>query len=141
MDASEPGPPEIDRRPATFLAGGLAAAAVSLALAAIAGPPYLALSGLNPWIVVFAIALFAALFASPFAIHRAARRRCSRATRAGSGRSWGGARRPLGVLAIGLLFGLPSGFSSTSLAGSIGLVAVVESALVLGTLVLWLLSN
>ena len=132
--------PEIDRRPATFLAGGLAAALVALALAAVAGPPYLALSGLSPWIVVFAIALFTALFACPFAIHQRLDDSLEGDARWERALLWWGAAS-LGMLAIGLLLGLPSGFSSTSLAGSIGLVAVVEAVLVLGTLVLWLLSN
>jgi hypothetical protein len=47
----------------------------------------------------------------------------------------------LGLLAVGLLFGLGSGFASGSLAGSLGLVAVIEACLVLATLIAWLLSN
>lgn len=136
----EPGASEIDRRPAAFLAGGLAAALVAVALAAIAGPPYLALSALSPWIVVFAIALFTALFACPFAIHQRLEGSLEADARWERALVWWGAAC-LAVLGTGLLLGLPSGFSSTSLPGSIGLVVVVEAVLVLGTLVLWLLSN
>ena len=46
-----------------------------------------------------------------------------------------------GAELIGLLFGLPSGFASDSLPGSLGAVTVVEALLVLGTLVSWLLAN
>jgi hypothetical protein len=37
--------------------------------------------------------------------------------------------------------GLPSGFSSESLPGSLGLVTAAEAVLVIGTLVVWLLSG
>ena len=47
----------------------------------------------------------------------------------------------LAALALGLLLGLPSGFGSDSLAGSVGLVICVEAVLVLGTLVAWLISG
>src|SRR5512147_2132891 len=47
---------------------GLLVAALSLVLAAIAGPPYLGLSGINGWIVVFVAALLAALIAIPFVL-------------------------------------------------------------------------
>ena len=140
MDASATGSPEIDRRPAAFLAAGIAIALLSLLLAGIAGPPYLALSGLSPWIVAYAIGLFAALFACPFTIPVGLDRLLEGDARWERALLWWGAVT-LGVLAIGLLLGLPSGFSSTSLAGSAGLVAVIEAVLVLGTLVLWLLSN
>ena len=47
----------------------------------------------------------------------------------------------IAALAVGLLLGLPSGFASDSLAGSVGLVTCVEAGLVLGTLAIWLLSG
>ena len=47
----------------------------------------------------------------------------------------------VGLLGVSLLIGLPSGFSSSSLGGAVGLVGIVEAGLVLGTLVAWLLSN
>ena len=58
-----------DRRPLLFLVGGVAAGVISIALAAVAGGPYLALDSLSPWIVTFAIGLFCALFATPFVIY------------------------------------------------------------------------
>jgi hypothetical protein len=126
--------------PALYLFGGLAVAAVSLLLAAIAGGPYLSLEELNPWLAVFAIGLFAALFATPFAIHRGLGGLLEADARWERALLWWGAVS-VGVLGLGLLCGLPSGFASDSLAGSIGLVAVVEAVLVLATLAVWLVSG
>jgi hypothetical protein len=126
--------------PALYLFGGLAVAAVSLLLAAIAGGPYLSLQEINPWLAVFAIGLFAALFATPFAIHRGLGGLLEADARWERALLWWGAVS-VGVLGLGLLCGLPSGFASDSLAGSIGLVAVVEAVLVLATLAVWLLSG
>src|SRR4029078_2345716 len=47
---------------------GLLVAALSLVLAAVAGPPYLGLEGINGWMIVFVAALLAALIALPFAL-------------------------------------------------------------------------
>ncbi len=128
------------RRPALFMVAGGGAAAVSLLLAAVAGPPYLSLQSLSPWIVTFAVGLFAALFATPFALHGRLSDQLE-----GDARweralvIWGGVA--LGVLGIGLICGLPSGFDSGSLFGAVAIVAVVEAILVLATLVVWMLSN
>ena len=122
-----------------LMAGG-AIAAVSLPLAAVEGAPYLSLDGLSPWLVTFAVGLFAALFAAPFAIHTRIGGRLEADARWERSLLWWGAIT-LGLLALGLLLGLPSGFASDSLAGSVGAVIAVEAALVLGTLVVWLLSG
>ena len=66
----EAGSARDDRRPIAFLVGGAATAVVSVVLAGAAGGPYLALDELSPWLVTFAIGLFCALFATPFAIHQ-----------------------------------------------------------------------
>jgi hypothetical protein len=122
------------------LTAGCAVAVVSLPLAAADGAPYLSLDALSPWLVSFAIGLFAALFAVPFAIHTRlgglleADARWERALLL-----WGALT--LGLFALGLLLGLPSGFASDSLAGSAGIIVVVESALVLATLLVWLISG
>lgn len=122
------------------MVAGLAVAAVAIPLAAASGAPYLSLSELNPWLVIFAIGLFTALFATPFAIH----------SRLGGlledDARWERAVLLWGALAaaalgIGLLCGLPSGFASDSLVGAIGVVIVAEAVLVLGTLLIWLLSG
>jgi hypothetical protein len=129
-----------ERRATLFVVAGAATAIVSIPLAAAGGPPYLSLGSLSPWIVTYATGLFAALFATPFLIHSRlagnleADARWERALL-----WWGGVA--IAALAIGLAAGLPSGFASDSLAGSAGLVTVVEAALVLGTLVVWLISG
>jgi hypothetical protein len=128
------------RLPALCLVAGIGIALVSVALAAAAGGPYLTLEELNPWLAVYAIGLFAALFATPFAIHRGLGGLLEADTRWERALLWWGAVS-LCVLGAGLLAGLPSGFASDSLAGSIGLVTVVEAVLVLATLVVWLLSG
>lgn len=126
--------------PATFLAIGAAVALASIPLAALAGPPYLSLDSLNPWLIGYAIGLFAALFATPFAIHRGVGGLLEADARWERALLWWGAAS-LVVLVVGALAGLPSGFGSDSLAGSLGLVTVAEAMLVLGTLVVWLISG
>ena len=122
-----------------LVAGG-AVAAVAVGLAAADGAPYLSFERLNPWLVVFAIGLFTALFATPFAIHRTIGGMLEADARWERALLWWGAVA-LAALALGLLLGLPSGFGSDSLAGSVGLVICVEAVLVLGTLVAWLISG
>ena len=58
-----------ERRAALFVVAGAATAIVSIPLAAAGGPPYLSLDSLSPWLVTYAVGLFAALFATPFLIH------------------------------------------------------------------------
>ena len=129
-----------ERRPRLFFAGGAAIAVVSILLAGAAGPPYLSLSDLSPWLVVYAVGLFAALFATPFVFHARlggeleADARWDRALLL-----WGAVA--LLALAVGLLVGLPSGFDSESLPGSFAAVTVAESVLVIGSLLAWLLAN
>jgi hypothetical protein len=129
-----------DRRPLSFLFAGAAVALASVPLAGTAGAPYLSLSELSPWIVTFSIGLFTALFAAPFAIHRRLGSLLEDDARWERALLWWGAASIV-VLAIGLLLGLPGDFASDSLAGSLGLVCVVEAGLVLATLITWLLSN
>ena len=63
-----------DRAGALICLIGVLVAALSLVLAAIAGPPYLGLSGINGWMIVFAAALLAALIAIPFVLEARLRR-------------------------------------------------------------------
>jgi hypothetical protein len=123
-----------------FIAIGAGTTVVSIPLAAAAGPPYLSFESLSPWIVTLAIGLFAALFATPFAIHGRLSGELERDARWERALLlWGAVA--IGVLAVGVICGLPSGFDSESLAGSVGIVAVAEAVLVLATLVLWMLSD
>jgi hypothetical protein len=128
------------RTPARFLAIGAGIALASIPLAAAAGSPYLSLDSLNPWLVGYAIGLFIALFATPFAIHRGLGGLLEADARWERALLWWGAIS-VALLALGALAGAPSGFDSDSLAGSIGLVTLVEAGLVLGTLVVWLVSG
>jgi hypothetical protein len=128
------------RAPGLFAFGGAAVAAVAILLAGAAGEPYLSLSALNPWLVVYAIGLFVALFAAPFAIHARVEGRLEADARWERAMLWWGALT-LTVLAAGLLVGLPSGFASDSLSGSLGIVTAVEAVLVLATLLVWVLGG
>jgi hypothetical protein len=120
------------------IGGGIAL--VSILLAAAAGPPYLSLEALSPWLVTLSIGLFAALFATPFALHaRLSDELESDARWERALLMWGAVA--LAVVGVGLLCGLPSGFDSNSLFGSIGIVAVAEAIMVLATLVIWMVSN
>ncbi|HEX2128967.1 MAG TPA: hypothetical protein VHF58_07090 [Solirubrobacterales bacterium] len=128
------------RIPALCLAFGASVSLVTVPLAAVAGPPYLSLGSLSPWIVAFAIGLFAAAFAAPFVIHASLGGRLEADARWERALLWWGAAS-LAAVAVGLALGLPSGFASDSLPGSLGLVIVVEAVLVLGTLAAWLLAG
>jgi uncharacterized membrane protein len=119
-------------RPAALICGiGALVAALSLVLAAIAGPPYLGLDGINGWMIVFVAALLAALIAIPFALearlrdsHPDSDARWDRAIPA-----WGGIA--LVVTALGALIGASGDFAGDSLAGSAGLLGAGAGGLVL----------
>ena len=137
MDAR---PAADSRRPLMFLVGGVAAAVVSIAFAGVAGAPYLALDSLSPWIVTFAIGLFCALFATPFVIFGRLGGELEADARWERAVLWW-AVVAVGVLAVAVLCGLPSGFDAGALGGAMALVAGTEAVLVLATLVVWLISG
>ena len=140
MQQEAPRRPDDARTPATFLAIGAGIAVAAIPLAAATGPPYLSLGSLNPWLVPYAIGLFTAVFATPFAIHRGLGGLLEADARWERALLWWGAGC-VALLALGAVAGAPSGFDSDSLAGSLGLVTVAEAMLVLGTLVVWLVSG
>jgi hypothetical protein len=119
-------------RPAALICGiAVLVAALSLVLAAVAGPPYLGLSGINGWMIVFLAALLAALIAVPFALEARLRgayadsdARWDRAIPI-----WGGIA--LVVTVFGALIGASGDFAGDSLAGSAGLLAAGAGGLVL----------
>jgi hypothetical protein len=130
-----------DRAGALICGIGLLVAALSLVLAAVAGPPYLGLSGINGWIIVFAAALLAALIAIPFVIevrlrgaHSDSDARWDRAIPI-----WGGIA--LVVTVVGAVIGASGDFAGDSLAGSAGLVAAGAGGLVLIAVATALLSG
>lgn len=135
-----PAPLELQRRWTVVAIAGVAAAAVSIPLAAAAGPPYLSLDRINAWLVVYAIGLFAALFATPFLLRLRLGGELEADARWERALLWWGALA-LVVLAAGLLCGVAGDFASDSLAGSLGVVTAAEAAMVMGTLVVWLLSG
>ena len=110
-----PETPTQDRRAALFVLAGAGTAIVSIPLAAAGGPPYLSLDSLSPWIVTYAVGLFRALL-------------------------WWGAVAA-GVLAASVVCGLPSGFDSDTLGGAVGIVGIADAALILATLVVWMLND
>ena len=151
-------------RPAALAAfGGAAAAVLSLLLAAASGGPYLTADRVNGWVVVFAAALLVALVAAPFVIERKLRTGSVPSVPSdvnnpadpaawgqrgqtpkderweGASLAWGGIS--LAVLAIAIPIGLAESFSGDSLAGTAALLATIESGLVLGTLLAWLLAG
>jgi hypothetical protein len=129
-----------ERRATLFVVGGAATAIVSIPLAAAAGPPYLSLDALSPWIVTYAIGLFAALFAAPFLIHARLAGELEADARWERAMLWWGLVAA-GVLAASVICGLPSGFDSEALGGAIGIVGIVDAGLILATLVAWMLND
>ena len=129
-----------DRRASLFVVAGAGTAIVSIPLAAAGGPPYLSFGSISPWLVTYAIGLFAALFATPFLIHARLSDDLESDARWERALLWWGAIT-VGVLAASALCGVPSGFDTDALGGAIGLVGVIEALLVLGTLIFWLLSD
>ena len=128
--------------PSVGIVGGSAVAIVSIALAAVAGSPYLSFSSLNPWIAVFAVSSFVALFAVPFAINERIVARDPERTEAWERAMivWGAVA--LAALALGAVLILGGGFSpSDSLADATGLLIVIETGMVLIVLLAWLLSG
>jgi hypothetical protein len=127
--------------PQTVAGAGLLVAVAGLVLAGVAGAPYLSSEGVNGWIVVFAAGLFAALVAVPFGVEARLRSRYAdrdaRWDRAVP--VWGGIG--LLVLVAGALVGAGGSFSGDSLAGTAGLLAVVEGGLVVVTTLSMLLSG
>ena len=129
------------RVPALAVFAGALVAAGALILAAIAGPPYLSTDGVNGWIVLFAAALFC----------RPARGAVRARGSAAGGRPesdarwdrvvplWGAIALAIGV--AGVLAGAGGSFAGDSLAGSAGLVAAIESGLIVVALVFVLLSG
>ena len=125
-------------RVAALLAvAGAAIAALGVVLAGVTGDPYLEADGVNPWIVVFAVGLLAALLAFPFGFEVRLRERYP-----DRDKRWEASLVAWGLVAgVLLAAGLAAGFDTGTLGGSIGLVLVIESALVAGTVAVWLLSG
>jgi hypothetical protein len=117
--------------------GGAGTAVISVLLAAASGKPYLEADGVNVWIVVFAAGLMAALIAFPFGFEVSLRGRYP-----DRDKRWEASLVVWGLVAGALLAaGLAAGFDTGTLGGAVGLILVIESALVVGTVAVWLLSG
>jgi len=117
--------------------GGAVTAAVSVLLAAAKGAPYLESDGVNVWLVVFAAGLMAALIAFPFGLEVQLRGRYP-----DRDKRWEASLVVWGLVAGALLAaGLAAGFDTGTLGGAVGLILVIEAALVAGTVVVWLVSG
>lgn len=140
-------PPGVDpdpapaRGPVLVALAGIALAMIGLIAAAASGSPYLGLDDLNPWMAVFAIGAFGALFAAPFAIQRTffaeipeSERRWERAVLA-----WGAIALAAGT--AGALLIAAGGFDGDSLAGSAGIVLAGESLCVLAAVATMMLEG
>ena len=136
----QPDKPTNERRATLFVVGGAATAIVSIPLAAAAGAPYLSLGSLSPWIVTYAIGLFAALFATPFLIHARLGGELEADARWERAMLWWGLVAAA-VLGASVICGLPSGFDPDTLGGAIGIVGIVDAGLILVTLVVWMLND
>jgi hypothetical protein len=117
--------------------GGGATAVLSVLFAAATGEPYLEADGVNPWIVVFAAGLMAALIAFPFGFEVRLRERYP-----DRDKRWEASLVVWGLSAgVLLAAGLVAGFDTGTLGGAVGLILVIESAMVVGTVAVWLLSG
>jgi hypothetical protein len=128
--------------PALALVISSAVALIALVLALLAGDPYLDLSSLNGWVAVFAVAAFGALFSLPFVIERMLRTaHPERAEYWERAMLYWGAVATAALVLGGVLIA-PGGFSpGASLADAAGLLIAIEAAMVVVTLVVWLLSG
>jgi hypothetical protein len=143
--ASRESPPQTEPSPSgPLVAAGLGVAASILALIAAkaAGPAYLTLDDLSPWIVVFAIAAFGALMATPFAIDRTLDR--VRPTEADHWEIalaiWGAICLALTVVAVVLVFG--GDFSAAHhLSDAAGVILLTEAGMALCVLLVLLLGG
>ncbi len=131
---------ESARVPALIALGGSAIALLSIPLLAASGRPFLSFDSLSPWLVTYAVGLFAALFAAPFAIHRGLGGLLEADARWERAILWWAALTGA-VLAVAVLAGLASDFDADSVAGAIALVTVAESVLVLATVLVWIIDG
>jgi hypothetical protein len=133
--------PADPRAAALGAAAGVGVAMAGLLLAAITGGPYLTSGDVNGWLVLFALGLLGALVAAPFLIESliSSSRDDVEARWDLALPLWGAVA--LAVGGIGLLVGLSGDFSGDSLAGSAGLIAVIESGLVVLTLAALILAG
>jgi hypothetical protein len=120
---------------------GLAVATIAAGLAAVTGGPYLTADAVNPFSVLYLVALFGALFAVPFWIEASLRDsqpdrdvRWERALVV-----WGIAAAA--VIGLGVMLWAGFGIDGASYGGSLAIATLVDGVVVVGTLVAWMLSG
>lgn len=112
---------------------GAGVAALGLIGVALSDGPYLSLSELSPWLVVWAVGLFALLGCAPFALHS----RIAAGTEDRDRRwelavaAWGGLALA-GAVGFGLI-ALLEGFAGSGALGAVALVGLVECGLVVAS--------
>jgi hypothetical protein len=112
---------------------GAGVAAGGLIAVALSDGPYLSFSELSPWLVVWAIGLFALLGCAPFALHS----RVAAGTEDRDRRwelavvAWGGVALA-GAVGFGLI-ALLEGFEGSGALGAIALVGLAECCLVVAS--------
>lgn len=128
--------------PVLALVAATGVAIASVVLAGLAGSPYLDLSELNPWVAVFAVAAFAALFSVPFAVER-----LLKAAHPERAEYWERAMLIWGavattVLLLGGLLIAAGGFDpGGSLTDAAGLLLVIDAGMIVISLLAWLLAG
>lgn len=127
--------------PRLAIFAGLSVAIIGLVLALIADGPYLTLDHVDVGVVLFAVGLFVALFATPFAFERTLRssepdrdRRWERALI-----RWGLVAG--GVIGFGVVLAVGFGLDGGRLGGALAIAVLGDGALIAGTLLAWMLSN
>lgn len=136
--------PQGDIEGRTIALGAISAgliALVSVPLAALAGSPYLSSGRVNGWIIVFALAFLCLLVAIPFVFEQRMRERRPDRDQRWERATVIWAAIAAAVLVLSFLLANGSGFSGSSLAGTIGLIGAIESGLVVLAVGAWLLSN
>lgn len=119
--------------------GGILVAALGAIGVSTSGGTHLSFGDLDPWLVVYGIGLLVALGAGPYGLYE-------RFTDAASDRDlrwdvalsiWGGIALVAGLAFVAL--GLLAGFAPADASGSLAIVGVGACALVIGTLLLFVL--
>ncbi len=130
-----------DRAPRLTVLGGLLLAALGGLGVVLSDGARLALDSLDPWLLVYALGLLAALGALPFALHErfAARTEDSERRWELALTAWGGIALA-GAIAF-LLLGFAGGFGSADPTGALAVVGLVACALVVAGLAVLLLST
>lgn len=109
---------------------GLLLAAAGAAGTLLSDPPYLSGSGLNPWVVAWALAVFGLLFQLPFALIRLVGRRVpEREKRLELAVIYWGAAALVGAIVAAAVWAT-AGLGTESAAAALALTALVDCGLV-----------